>query len=72
MDTDVLINAFAISVIGGLGSLMGSFVGALIVGLATSFGILLPPTSRWSLAFIFVLMAAVLTVRPWGLFGRPE
>lgn len=72
MDTDVLINAFAISVIGGLGSLMGSFVGALIVGLATSFGILLPVTSRWSLAFIFVLMAAVLTVRPWGLFGRPE
>jgi branched-subunit amino acid ABC-type transport system permease component len=72
MDTDVLINAFAISVIGGLGSLMGSFVGALIVGLATSFGILLPATSRWSLAFIFVLMAAVLTVRPWGLFGRPE
>jgi branched-subunit amino acid ABC-type transport system permease component len=72
MDTDVLINAFAISVIGGLGSLLGSFVGALIVGLATSFGILLPATSRWSLAFIFVLMAAVLTVRPWGLFGRPE
>lgn len=72
MDTDVLINAFAISVIGGLGSLMGSFVGALVVGLATSFGILLPATSRWSLAFIFVLMAAVLTVRPWGLFGRPE
>jgi branched-subunit amino acid ABC-type transport system permease component len=72
MDTDVLINAFAISVIGGLGSLMGSFVGALIVGLATSFGILLPATSRWSLAFIFVLMAAVLTVRPWGVFGRPE
>jgi branched-subunit amino acid ABC-type transport system permease component len=72
MDTDVLISAFAISVIGGLGSLMGSFVGALIVGLATSFGILLPATSRWSLAFIFVLMAAVLTVRPWGLFGRPE
>jgi branched-subunit amino acid ABC-type transport system permease component len=72
MDTDVLINAFAISVIGGLGSLMGSFVGALLVGLATSFGILLPATSRWSLAFIFVLMAAVLTVRPWGLFGRPD
>jgi branched-subunit amino acid ABC-type transport system permease component len=72
MDTDVLINAFAISVIGGLGSLMGSFVGALIVGVATSFGILLPATSRWSLAFIFVLMAAVLTIRPWGLFGRPE
>jgi branched-chain amino acid transport system permease protein len=72
MDTDVLVAAFAISVIGGLGSLMGSFVGALIVGLATSFGILIPQTSRWSLAFIFVLMAVVLMIRPWGLFGRPE
>jgi branched-subunit amino acid ABC-type transport system permease component len=72
MDTDVLVAAFAISVIGGLGSLMGSFVGALIVGLATSFGILFPQTSRWSLAFIFVLMAVVLMIRPWGLFGRPE
>ncbi len=72
MDTDVLVAAFAISVIGGLGSLMGSFVGALIVGMATSFGILIPQTSRWSLAFIFVLMAVVLTIRPWGLFGRPE
>lgn len=72
MDTDVLVAAFAISVIGGLGSLMGSFVGALIVGMATSFGILIPQTSRWSLAFIFVLMAVVLVIRPWGLFGRPE
>ena len=72
MDTDVLVAAFAISVIGGLGSLMGSFVGALIVGLATSFGILIPQTSRWSVAFIFVLMAVVLMIRPWGLFGRPE
>ena len=72
MDTDVLVAAFAISVIGGLGSLKGSVVGALIVGMATSFGILIPQTSRWSLAIIFVTMAAVLIVRPWGLFGRPE
>jgi branched-chain amino acid transport system permease protein len=72
MDTDVLVAAFAISVIGGLGSLLGSFVGALIVGMATAFGILIPQTSRWSLAFIFVLMAIVLVIRPWGLFGRPE
>lgn len=72
MDTDVLVDAFAISVIGGLGSLVGSLVGSLIVGLATAGGILIPGTSRWSLAFIFVLMAVVLMIRPWGLFGRPE
>jgi branched-subunit amino acid ABC-type transport system permease component len=72
IDTEVLVSAFAISVIGGLGSLLGSFVGALVVGLMTSFAIAYPPTSRWSVAFIFVAMAAVLTIRPWGLFGRPE
>ena len=72
MDTSVLVDAFAISVIGGLGSLLGSMVGALIVGMVISFGILYPPTSRWSVAFTFAAMVVVLTIRPWGLFGRPE
>ena len=72
MDTSVLVDAFAISVIGGLGSLLGSLVGSVIVGLVISFGILYPPTSRWSVAFTFAAMVVVLTIRPWGLFGRPE
>ncbi len=72
MDSNVLVNAFAISVIGGLGSLMGSFVGAIIVGLVISFGGANPITARYGLAFVFVAMAVVLTIRPWGLFGRPE
>ena len=72
IDNEVLVEAFAISVIGGLGSLVGSFVGALLVGLMTSFAIAYPPTSRLSVAFIFTAMAMVLTIRPWGLFGRPE
>jgi branched-subunit amino acid ABC-type transport system permease component len=72
MDATTLINAFAISVIGGLGSLMGSLVGSVIVGLALSFGLAFPATTKWTQAFVFLAMAVVLIIRPWGLFGRPE
>jgi branched-chain amino acid transport system permease protein len=72
MDTDVLVLAFAISVIGGLGSIVGSLVGALIVGEVISFGLNNAYTNPFALAFVFIVMAAVLTVRPWGLFGRSE
>jgi branched-chain amino acid transport system permease protein len=72
MDTDVLVLAFAISVIGGLGSILGSAVGALIVGEVVSFGLNNQYTNPFAIAFVFIVMAAVLTIRPWGLFGRPE
>ena len=72
MDSNVLINAFAISVIGGLGSLVGSLVGAVIVGLILSFGFAYPPTAHYAIAFVFAAMVIVLTIRPWGLFGRAE
>jgi branched-subunit amino acid ABC-type transport system permease component len=72
MDTDVLVLAFAISVIGGLGSIIGSLVGAVIVGELISFGLANPYTNPFALAFVFIVMAAVLTVRPWGLFGKAE
>jgi branched-subunit amino acid ABC-type transport system permease component len=51
---------------------MGSFVGAIIVGLVLSYGFAVPQTAPWASAFVFAAMAIVLTVRPWGLFGRPE
>ncbi|HEX6348180.1 MAG TPA: branched-chain amino acid ABC transporter permease [Candidatus Dormibacteraeota bacterium] len=72
MDTDVLVLAFAISVIGGLGSIIGSAVGAVIVGLVISFGLVNPVTNNFALAFVFIIMVVVLTIRPWGLFGTPE
>jgi len=72
IDTDVLVLAFAISVIGGLGSIVGSAVGALIVGMVISFGLVIPQTNPFALAFVFIIMTAVLIVRPRGLFGRPE
>jgi len=70
MDGDVLTTAFVVVVIGGLGSFAGSFVSALLVGLLQSFGILIFPAI--SIVLLFALMAAVLIVRPWGLFGHPE
>ena len=68
----VLVLAFAISVIGGLGSIIGSAVGALMVGEVISFGLITPATNSFALAFVFIVMTLVLTVRPWGLFGRAE
>ena len=68
----VLVLAFAISVIGGLGSIVGSAVGALVVGEVISFGLVNPTTNAFAIAFVFIVMTLVLAVRPWGLFGRPE
>jgi len=66
--TAMIIQAFVITVIGGLGNLKGAFVGALIVGILTAFGIMLFPI--FELFIIFVVMAIVLLVKPEGLFGK--
>lgn len=68
MDTDLLLDAFSIVVIGGLGSLAGTALGALIFGLLRSFGLLLLP--QYETLFIFLLMAVILIVRPQGLLGQ--
>ncbi len=70
MDGDVLINAFVVVVIGGLGSFAGSLISALLVGQLQSFGILIFPAV--SIVLLFAIMAVVLIVRPWGLLGHPE
>jgi branched-subunit amino acid ABC-type transport system permease component len=69
MDTEIIVEAFVVVVIGGLGSFWGTFLGALIYGQVLSFGILFFP--RFSIFSVFALMAAVLVLRPWGLLGRP-
>jgi branched-chain amino acid transport system permease protein len=69
MDVQIIVQAFIVVVIGGLGSFWGTFWGAVIYGLTLSFGILVFP--EFSLFSVFALMAVVLMVRPWGLFGRP-
>jgi branched-subunit amino acid ABC-type transport system permease component len=68
MGMDALILAFVVVVVGGLGSLKGAFVGALIVGFVRTFGIQFFPEIE--LAVLYVIAAAVLLVRPTGLFGR--
>jgi branched-subunit amino acid ABC-type transport system permease component len=72
MDNQVLVLAFAISVIGGLGSIVGSVVGSLIVGEVIQFGLAIPYTNQFALAFVFIIMTAVLVIRPWGLFGAAD
>ena len=67
MDENVLILALAVVVVGGLGSVEGALAGALLIGLASSFG----PFFRQEIAvaLVFAVMAVVLLVRPRGLFG---
>ena len=69
MDMAVVIQAFCVVVIGGFGSLLGTFVAAIIVGEVYAFSILYWP--QGALVLIFVLTAFILIVRPWGLFGTP-
>jgi len=69
MDVEVIVEAFIVVVIGGLGSFWGTFWGAIIYGQVLSFGILILPS--FSLFSVFALMAVILIVRPWGLFGKP-
>lgn len=70
MDTRVIVEAFVVVVIGGLGSIVGAFVAAILVCEVSVFGQLVFPTM--SLVIVFLVMAAVLIFRPWGLFGEHE
>jgi branched-subunit amino acid ABC-type transport system permease component len=68
MGVDALILAFVVVVIGGLGSLEGALVGALIVGFVRTLGITY--FAEVELAVLYLIAAVVLFVRPAGLFGR--
>jgi branched-chain amino acid transport system permease protein len=68
MGVDALILSFIVVVIGGLGSLEGALLGALIVGLVREAGIAFFPEIE--LAVLYLIAALVLLVRPAGLFGR--
>jgi branched-subunit amino acid ABC-type transport system permease component len=70
MGAEMIIEAFAVVVIGGLGSFRGSLVGGLIVGLFQAYGNYFLAT--FSSVLIFVLMVIVLLAQPYGLMGDPE
>jgi branched-chain amino acid transport system permease protein len=67
MDIEILIPAFIVVVIGGMGSLRGAFVASVFVGLVDTFGKAYFPD--FALFMIYLLMVVVLLTRPQGLFG---
>jgi branched-chain amino acid transport system permease protein len=81
LDLDTIGNAFVVVVVGGMGSIPGAFVAALLIaeikalcigiGDVTLFGIVFS-LSKFTLVAEFVVMAIVLVVRPWGLLGRAQ
>jgi branched-chain amino acid transport system permease protein len=71
MDLSMIAEAFVVVVIGGMGSVAGAWLGAVLIGLLQAFGILLLPPG-FQFAAVFLLMAVVLICRPWGLLGMPE
>ncbi len=70
IDLSVVVEAFVVVVVGGMGSLPGAFLAALLIGVLQAFGIVLLP--KITLVLVFAVMALVLAVRPQGLLGRRE
>jgi branched-chain amino acid transport system permease protein len=68
MGENILIISFVVVVIGGTGSIKGAFVGAMLIGLVSTFGkVLLPEMASMA---VYAMMAVILLWRPQGLFGR--
>ena len=70
IDLALISDAFVVVVVGGLGSIPGAFLAALLIGEIKAFCIGLG-YSKITLAVEFIVMAVVLVLRPWGLLGRP-
>jgi branched-chain amino acid transport system permease protein len=70
MGISVIVDAFVVVVIGGLGSIVGSMAGSLIVGAAQTWGAFYLPET--AMVIIYAVMGALLIFRPWGLFGEEE
>jgi branched-chain amino acid transport system permease protein len=73
VDANWLLNSLVVVIIGGMGSLGGAAIGALLLGLTTNFAAAYLPSdyTYYSVIFTFVLLVIVLVLRPLGLFGRP-
>ncbi len=70
MAESILIDAFVVIVVGGMGSLGGAVLASLVIGELQSFGVLWFP--EFSLALIYLLMALVLVIKPEGLLGEKQ
>ena len=67
-DFEILLLAFIVIVVGGIGSVAGAFVGSLFVGLIDSFGKIFFP--EFAMFTMFIPLVVVLVLKPTGLFGR--
>jgi branched-subunit amino acid ABC-type transport system permease component len=70
IDGSIIVGAFIVTVVGGLGSIVGAAIGALLIGASETAGTLIAP--EWSSTFPYLAMILILAARPWGLFGTPE
>lgn len=68
-DARYLLSSLVVVIVGGMGSLSGAAIGAVLIGLAEQLGLAYFP--RYSIMVSFAIMVAVLAVRPYGLMGRP-
>ncbi len=80
MDLTIIADVFVVTVVGGLGSIRGAFVAALIIGIVRALCIGIGDVAlfgsvvsfaKLTLVAEFVVMAVVLVARPWGLYGQP-
>ncbi len=68
-DTRYLLASLVVVIVGGMGSVVGAAIGALLIGLAEQFGLAYAPT--YSVVFTFVIMVVALAFKPRGLMGKP-
>jgi branched-chain amino acid transport system permease protein len=67
-DTRYLLASLVVVIVGGMGSVVGASIGALLIGLAEQFGLAYAPT--YSVVFTFVIMVVALAFRPRGIMGK--
>jgi branched-subunit amino acid ABC-type transport system permease component len=70
MDANILVSAFIVAIVGGLGSVAGAALGSLILGLFQAFAVALLPS--WSSMIVYLVMILLLAFRPEGLLGTSE
>lgn len=68
-DTRLLLSSLVVVIVGGMGSVVGAAIGAVMLGLAETYGLAYAPT--YSVVFTFVILILVLAFRPRGILGRP-
>jgi branched-chain amino acid transport system permease protein len=67
-DVRLLLASLVVVIVGGMGSVVGAAIGAILIGVAEQYGLAYAPT--YSVVFTFVIMALVLAFRPQGILGR--